>query len=75
MASGGRASGESSRASTPLAAPNRVISLEEWESRAPLSDDQVQSIASVKERFGERPIPEKVTSAVDACIAAHALSS
>ncbi|WOO83859.1 Conserved oligomeric Golgi complex subunit 3 [Vanrija pseudolonga] len=59
MASGGRASGESSRASTPLAAPNRVISLEEWESRAPLSDDQVQSIASVKERFGERPIPEK----------------
>lgn len=53
-------SGSSSRAPTPLSA-KPVISLEEWESRAPLTDEQVQSIATVKDRFGERPLPEKVS--------------
>lgn len=46
----------SSRSSTP----NRGITLEEWESRAPLSDKQLQSISVVKERLGNRPLPQKV---------------
>jgi hypothetical protein len=54
-------SGSASRAGTPLAA-KPVISLEDWEARAPLSDEEVQSIGLVKERFGERPLPEKVSS-------------
>lgn len=52
-------SGAASRSSTPLSKP--VISLEEWESKAPLSDEEVQSIVLVKERFGERSLPEKVS--------------
>jgi hypothetical protein len=34
--------------------------LEEWERIAPLSDDQLASIAVVKEKLGQRPLPEKV---------------
>lgn len=52
-------SATASRANTPIQ-PRQVVSLEEWESKSPLSDEQVQSIAVVKERFGERPLPEKV---------------
>lgn len=53
-------SGAASRAGTPLAS-KPVISLEEWEARSPLSDEEVQSIALVKERFGERSLPDKVS--------------
>ncbi|WRT68392.1 uncharacterized protein IL334_005368 [Kwoniella shivajii] len=48
-----------SRVPTPLG--RAVISLDEWESKAPLSDEQLQSISIVKEKFGERPLPEKFT--------------
>jgi len=48
-----------SRIGTPSSFRN-VISLEEWESKAPLSIEQLQSISLVKEKFGERPFPEKV---------------
>lgn len=49
-----------SRSTTPsLSKP--VISLEEWEKKAPLTDEQVQSIAQVKEFYGERPLPDKVS--------------
>ena len=37
-----------------------VMSLEEWESKAPLTDEQIQSISIVKEKLGHRPLPEKV---------------
>jgi len=53
-------SGSTSRATTPLSS-KPVISLEEWEARSPLSDEQVQSITFVREQFGERPLPEKVS--------------
>ncbi|CAK9781075.1 Sec34-domain-containing protein [Cutaneotrichosporon oleaginosum] len=53
-------SGTASRSGTPLAA-KPIISLEDWESRAPLSDEEVQSIGLVRERFGERSLPEKFT--------------
>lgn len=52
-------SGGTSRAGTPLAA-KPVLSLEDWEARAPLSDEEVQSIGLVKQRFGERALPDKV---------------
>ncbi len=51
-----------SRSATPSITSRHVISLEEWESRAPLSNEQLQSISLVKDRFGERPVPEKVRS-------------
>jgi hypothetical protein len=51
-------SGTSSRAGTPLGKP--VISLEEWEARSPLSDEQVQSITFVRDQFSERKLPDKV---------------
>lgn len=54
-------SGASSRAGTPLAS-KPLISLEEWESKAPLSDEQVQSISAVKDKFSQRPMPEKVST-------------
>lgn len=40
----------------------QTISLEDWERLAPLTDEQVQSIAMIKEKYGERPYPEKVSS-------------
>ncbi|BEI85442.1 hypothetical protein CcaverHIS002_0508430 [Cutaneotrichosporon cavernicola] len=55
-------SGAASRAGTPLAAKH-VISLGDWEARAPLSDDEVQSITLIKERFSERPLPDKFSQA------------
>ncbi|KAK4688991.1 conserved oligomeric Golgi complex subunit 3, partial [Tremellales sp. Uapishka_1] len=51
----------SSRSQTPLS-NKPVISLEEWESKAPLTDEQLQSIALVKEAYGSRPLPQKFTS-------------
>ncbi|WVR00004.1 hypothetical protein IAU59_007146 [Kwoniella sp. CBS 9459] len=54
-------SASNSRVGTPLS--RGVISLDEWESRAPLSDDQLQSLGAVKERFGERPLPDKFNQA------------
>ena len=49
---------QTSRSATPLS--RTVISLEEWEAKAPLTDEQVQSISLVKEKLGTRPLPEKV---------------
>ncbi|WWD19057.1 hypothetical protein CI109_103515 [Kwoniella shandongensis] len=63
----------SSRAATPLG--KAVISLEEWESRSPLSDEQLQSISVVKEKFGERSLPEKFTKAESSAQAQAAASS
>jgi hypothetical protein len=37
------------------------VSLEEWERLAPLTDEQVQSIALVKEKLAQRPLPDKVS--------------
>ncbi|OCF37934.1 hypothetical protein I316_00158 [Kwoniella heveanensis BCC8398] len=54
-------SASTSRAGTPLG--RGVISLDEWESKAPLSDDQLQSLGFVRERFGERPLPDKFNQA------------
>ena len=48
-----------SRSSTPLA--RTVISLEDWESKSPLSDEQVQSISQVREKYAQRPLPAKVS--------------
>ena len=48
-----------SRTATPSSSRN-VISLEEWESKAQLSDAQLQSISFVRDTFGERPLPDKV---------------
>ncbi|WWC63290.1 uncharacterized protein I303_105890 [Kwoniella dejecticola CBS 10117] len=48
-----------SRVPTPLG--RGVISLDEWESKSPLTDEQLQSISLVKEKFGQRPLPEKFT--------------
>nr|XP_019044681.1 hypothetical protein I302_06594 [Kwoniella bestiolae CBS 10118]OCF23611.1 hypothetical protein I302_06594 [Kwoniella bestiolae CBS 10118] len=60
LASGaGAGSTSTSRVPTPLG--RGVISLDEWESKAPLSDEQLQSISVVKEKYGERPLPEKFT--------------
>lgn len=53
------ASASTSRANTPLG--RTVISLEEWESKAPLSDEQLSTIGLVKDRYSERPLPEKVS--------------
>lgn len=50
----------SSRAGTPQ---RPIISLEDWESKTPLSDDQLQSISRVKETLGERPFPAKFVHA------------
>ena len=58
-----------SRSVTPLS--RNVISLEDWESKAPLSDAQLQSIALVRERLGERPLPEKVKSTTSRMILAY----
>lgn len=52
-----------SRASTPQVTKPTVISLEDWEAKAPLTDEQVSSIASVRDQFGERPLPDKVSFA------------
>lgn len=51
-------SGTTSRSTTPLVRTN--VTLDEWESRAPLSDEAIQSVVSVKERLAERPLPDKV---------------
>ncbi|WVR07593.1 hypothetical protein IAU60_004635 [Kwoniella sp. DSM 27419] len=59
LASAGSAS--TSRAGTPLS--RGVLSLDEWESRSPLSDEQLQSLSTVKERFSERPLPDKFNHA------------
>jgi len=41
--------------------PSRpIITLDEWESKTSLNENQLQSIAFVKEKLGERPFPEKV---------------
>ncbi|WWC71562.1 uncharacterized protein I206_105520 [Kwoniella pini CBS 10737] len=48
-----------SRVPTPLSRGG--ISLDEWESKSPLTDSQLQSISIVKEKFSERPLPEKFT--------------
>ncbi|KAK8854795.1 hypothetical protein IAR55_003534 [Kwoniella newhampshirensis] len=66
-------SASNSRAATPLG--KAVISLEEWESRSPLSDEQLQSIGLVKERFGERELPEKFVKAESSAQAQAAASS
>ncbi|KAK1927132.1 Sec34-like family-domain-containing protein [Papiliotrema laurentii] len=36
-----------------------VITLDEWEFKAPLTDTQLQSIAVVKDKLGQRPLPKK----------------
>ncbi|KAK6910494.1 hypothetical protein I203_104526 [Kwoniella mangroviensis CBS 8507] len=56
---GGQGSTSTSRVPTPLG--RGVISLDEWEGKSPLTDDQLQSISIVKEKYGERPLPEKFT--------------
>lgn len=38
-----------------------VITLDEWEFKAPLTDTQLQSIAVVKDKLGQRPLPKKVS--------------
>ncbi|WWC90718.1 uncharacterized protein L201_005655 [Kwoniella dendrophila CBS 6074] len=53
----GAASASTSRVPTPLGRTG--ISLDEWESKSPLTEEQLQSISIVKEKFGERPLPEK----------------
>lgn len=53
-------SGASTRPATPQAA-KPLVSLEDWEAKAPLSDDQVQGIAAVKDKLSQRPLPEKVS--------------
>ncbi|ODN78720.1 hypothetical protein L202_04287 [Cryptococcus amylolentus CBS 6039] len=52
------ATASTSRTGTP-APRNPVISLDEWESKAHLSDEQLGSIGAVKDRYGERPLPAK----------------
>ncbi|WVQ74956.1 hypothetical protein IAR50_004564 [Cryptococcus sp. DSM 104548] len=52
------ATASTSRTGTP-APRNPVISLDEWESKALLSDEQLGSIAVVKDRYGDRPLPAK----------------
>lgn len=56
------ASSTASRAGTPPSSntsAKQIISLDEWESKSPLSDEQIGSIGAVKARFGERDLPEK----------------
>ncbi|ORY35518.1 Sec34-like family-domain-containing protein [Naematelia encephala] len=53
----GRAS-QPSRSATPTLGRN-TITLEEWESKAPLSDEQLGSISVVKDKLAQRPLPEK----------------
>lgn len=45
--------------STSLA--RTTISLEEWESKAPLSEEEVRSIKVVGDKLKEKPLPEKVS--------------
>nr|ODO02272.1 hypothetical protein L204_01004 [Cryptococcus depauperatus CBS 7855] len=52
--------GPSTRAGTPVRPA--VISLDEWEKKARLGKEQLESIVMVKERFGERSLPEKFTN-------------
>lgn len=56
------ASSTASRVGTPPSsntAAKQVVSLDEWESKSPLSNEQIGSIGAVKTRFGERDLPEK----------------
>ncbi|WVQ81860.1 hypothetical protein IAT38_003987 [Cryptococcus sp. DSM 104549] len=61
-AGSGAGSASTSRAGTPALGGRAVISLEEWESKSQLSDEQLGSIGVVRERFGERGLPEKFTT-------------
>jgi hypothetical protein len=57
-------SSQPSRLGSPSLAGRPVISLEEWESKTQLSDEQLSSITYVKEKLGTRPFPEKVSALI-----------
>jgi hypothetical protein len=52
--------GVSRTASPAITKPG--ISLDEWESKATLSDAQLDSIRFVKDKLGRRPLPERVSA-------------
>ena len=46
---------------TPTLQPKPQISLEEWESKAPLSDLALKSVAAIKTASEKSPLPLKVS--------------
>ena len=53
------------RTGTPVLAPSPyakpTITLEEWESKAPLTDKELRSVSSVQKAQGNKPLPLKVS--------------
>lgn len=53
----------SSRRQAPAGGSSRpTITLDDWESRTPLAEDQLASISHVRRTRNQRPLPEKVRS-------------
>jgi hypothetical protein len=54
------ASSSRRQAATPGGSSRPTITLDDWESRTPLAEDQLASISHVRRARDQRPLPQKV---------------